>query len=46
MLPISPKILPKISTTFCQAADQLPANTLLTKSLRFWRMAWALPMAA
>ena len=46
MLPSIPKMLPKMLTTFCQAADQLPAKTLPTKSKRFWMMAWALPAAA
>ena len=36
---IIPKTFPKISTMFCQAAPQLPENTLVTNSIRLVKMA-------
>ena len=36
------KIVPKMFTTFCQAADQFPENTFWTNWIAFWRITWIL----
>ena len=45
-LTIMPNRFPKISTTFCQAPDQLPVKTFCTKSIIPLKMAFMFSMAA